>query len=687
MADCDLGGTHGAACADSLHAVRLPTTKVWRAFPELDRFSDEQCARFAKAARRGAGRVWRWCSVGAVLAICWAAAALFMLWASARGPTVWDRFERRSGSVGLGVLLLFVSALVVFVLATAPAVLLRDRLLRRRILRIVRLRGRCFACKYNLLGLPVGAGLLVTCPECGETTTVDPALGELAQDDAGQARFQPRPDQFPEYRAFFTPARVRAIGRWSLRIGVFLFMLVGGLLIYHEFRIRADARRAAADRAGPDGLPAFVQRIADKAAGEKVNGWAVMMEAFEELKEVEKTVMARHAGLGADAAPDLSAITYAYVPSREEDRARLARKRALGLEALAEARRTGLCERLDRVRSVAYAARPMDPTSGPTAVAWDSPDTQRVRLLVYLCTARMKTAATAGERPEFERSLETALAMARLVRQQPFFMDKLKGDSWAAVGMGEARSAIMTHPTAELLDAVEHAYQRQPANDDPTDRYAGERLAVLDAVRYIYSDPSNVRWGWWSARWPMRSMLGGGPLSHARVPYYSTTVDQLEEAVAQITKRLATAGPSDFSPGIKRATTGNLFVDTFYGYALGSGRAGQNNIDFDRASFPVFIAIERYRLAHGSPPPSLAVLVPTLLAAIPNDPYSTLPLGYMLIDPATDEHGRCYLLFGAGFDGVQDLPTAANRDATIAKWPGQTAVGSHKDVVFNTPDY
>ena len=41
------------------------------------------------------------------------------------------------------------------------------------------------------------------------------------------------------------------------------------------------------------------------------------------------------------------------------------------------------------------------------------------------------------------------------------------------------------------------------------------------------------------------------------------------------------------------------------------------------------VAIERYRLAHSNrPPPSLQALVPSLLEAVPADPYDGRPLHY-----------------------------------------------------------
>jgi hypothetical protein len=62
-------------------------------------------------------------------------------------------------------------------------------------------------------------------------------------------------------------------------------------------------------------------------------------------------------------------------------------------------------------------------------------------------------------------------------------------------------------------------------------------------------------------------------------------------------------------------------------------------------------AIERYRLATGQPPASLADLVPTFLPAISVDPLTDAPLGYRI------ENGRWTLWSGTdpADDDVDDL--------------------------------
>jgi methionyl-tRNA synthetase len=55
--------------------MRILTRTIWRAFPELDRFSDEQCERFVKAANaRKVPKTITWCVV-ALVGVLVAAAA------------------------------------------------------------------------------------------------------------------------------------------------------------------------------------------------------------------------------------------------------------------------------------------------------------------------------------------------------------------------------------------------------------------------------------------------------------------------------------------------------------------------------------------------------------------------------------------------------------------------------------
>lgn len=158
--------------------MRLPASKVYRAFAELDPFTDAQCRGFVHAANRGTIRqtigVLLLVAVGVVVFVV--SAVIFMLLAdlafslNSRQPTLIPLTIFTVGSVG----------------TTSLAVLgLRDVLLRRRIRRVFRRRA---SCGYTLVGLPV-SGQGVQCPECGMARVAEAA--EIQTDGAGLQRFLP----------------------------------------------------------------------------------------------------------------------------------------------------------------------------------------------------------------------------------------------------------------------------------------------------------------------------------------------------------------------------------------------------------------------------------------------------------------------------------------------------------------
>lgn len=659
--------------------MRLPLSKVWRAFPELDRFSDEQCQRFVRAARRGAGRPIRVVATAAALLAGWAGGLAFIVWMTAGRKPI---FRAWDSPTTLGTLALCGVMILVFLVAAAPAILVRDRLLRRRVMRIITLRGRCMMCKYSLLGLPVGANLLVVCPECGAPTPVDPALGELVSDEAGQARFQPRPEQFPEYRAFFTPERVRTITRWSLRVFVAVFILTGGALVYHELRIRADARQAAADRAGPDGIEVFVAALAKQAEGEKVNGWTVMVEAYSEARAAEGNVLKRLAGNDPGASADPTMV-FEDIQRISVDRQQAAeRDRRLGMALVEQARTTGLFDRLDRAASAGLAVRPLVHDPELPAARMAVPELGYVRYLARLNAARLHVACNAQDAADAERALATGLMLGRLTGQQPLLIDKLVGQAVESLALDVARKCVLRQPGEATLAGLQRALDAQPPPDDRRDLLRGEEVFLRDTIRWYYTDPSRVRWGWFSAKLPLTLMLGQTALP-GRVPYYEATVNDLSAACSQATVALLAPPPVSAAPLPRAGVWGNALVENLGSVNQLSLRQNLDTHDFQRSGLVALIAVERYRAAHGVPPPSLAALVPTYLATVPVDPFSGLPLGYMVIKPAAEDT-RTYLLFGTGLDGKYDLPTAANRGAAMTAHPLACSPAAGRDAVVNT---
>jgi hypothetical protein len=155
--------------------MRLPSRRVYRAFPELDRFDDAACQRFAREAMRMSRGAWAGWIVGTGAVAIGAGIGVFV-----GGVLLVRPFIRASRLAPGDWTMLLALAVIVLAISTALLVPLavRDWLLRRRIRRHI-WSWRC-RCGYLLLGLVPRDGAL-TCPECGEAT----ALADRGTDEAG----------------------------------------------------------------------------------------------------------------------------------------------------------------------------------------------------------------------------------------------------------------------------------------------------------------------------------------------------------------------------------------------------------------------------------------------------------------------------------------------------------------------
>lgn len=156
----------------------MPTSKLYRAFKELDHLSDEQCERLIRRVRTQKGiSLKTGClsvlAVGLAVVGFFLAFALFMEFGQD-----WVE-ETESGQAVF-------SMVVVIGFIGVPAftgLMTRDHFLRRNLLIALNNyieRVRCLECQYILLGLPAELGR-VTCSECGHTMTLE-SLGATEQD-------------------------------------------------------------------------------------------------------------------------------------------------------------------------------------------------------------------------------------------------------------------------------------------------------------------------------------------------------------------------------------------------------------------------------------------------------------------------------------------------------------------------
>ena len=163
------------ACTDAVvssPSVRVPSSKVYRAFPELDRFSDAQCRGFVSLVQRR----HPWQMVGAaalcVVSVLLTVAALFPI-------AIGVVSSGRRGLDGVPLPLVTLALGLPFVVSGVVGFAVRDACLRF----LIRRRNtamKCTDCGYGLLGLPAtreGEAVTVRCPECGYANDMTSRIG------------------------------------------------------------------------------------------------------------------------------------------------------------------------------------------------------------------------------------------------------------------------------------------------------------------------------------------------------------------------------------------------------------------------------------------------------------------------------------------------------------------------------
>ncbi len=162
--------------------MRLISRRIYRAFAELDPYSDEQCIRFVDSARRGP--LITALHTTAILAVtlpllCLALAGTVYLFETL-SRIIWLRRPFAFEAAWI------LSTALMFAFACGAGLVVRDMLLRRRLRYVLRSRGTCPACQYSLVGLEVSPRSTVACPECGVEVEVDASLAELTREGDGK---------------------------------------------------------------------------------------------------------------------------------------------------------------------------------------------------------------------------------------------------------------------------------------------------------------------------------------------------------------------------------------------------------------------------------------------------------------------------------------------------------------------
>ena len=154
--------------------MRILTKRLYRAFPELDRFSDIQCGLLMRRVHLDVAA--RFIVRAAPLLASGVALLLVVVLLVVTEILVPAQKLFRDADILFGLL-------ASLGLAALAGLLARDLLLRRFLIKAIRLRidrVRCLSCRYILIGQRPD-GDAVSCPECGTTNYLH-ALGITAAD-------------------------------------------------------------------------------------------------------------------------------------------------------------------------------------------------------------------------------------------------------------------------------------------------------------------------------------------------------------------------------------------------------------------------------------------------------------------------------------------------------------------------
>jgi hypothetical protein len=637
--------------------MRLNRTKIYRAFPELDRFDDARCERFVQAVRGGTGR-----RLTALAKCILVSIVILVVPPIALGLIVgWIESALALGS-DLAYPTFVGTSLIAMIAAPTIGLLTRDALIRRRVRFILRTRCTCLTCQDSLLGLPIEPDLMVTCPRCQSASRVDAAIGELSPATDGASRSSSDPDT--RHRPWI-PERVKQKVR-SLVWTAFSSMAIATALGwgFYEVFLWRQAQQAIALKPGAAGLLTYAQTLQPTTAGEEEqDGWNVYLIARRKQGNVDAILGQSIPPKVNDesVSPDFSEI-YAPTPANELSEASRLFKQA----SISEAERylktyddQGLWKAYDPMAETRRCIMPLNLPSNMPAFAIQLSELVEARKLMMVLAARMTTAARRGDGQEVATAYRTLLSLARMTQMQPLGFQYLVGVSIECTAFERVCSLMRTHPgtfTLETLDSLINAGIEQEWTPPPNHPWEGDRLCNIDTAAWVFSSPSRVRFGKFSPALRRSSEIFSPADANQPVQGDLGTLDSVvaefnERAMAQTHRASMTY--ADRRKTHESTKTSNLLVKLL-ATSCDPLLEARDTRQLLRNGTAALLLIERFRRVNGRVPNSLEEARGNDTRASLTDPFSGEPLLYRLVDSQADKLQRSYLLYGVGSDMRDD---------------------------------
>ncbi len=636
--------------------MRLPGTKIWRAFPELDRFSDQQGKAFIKAATSAFWPVH-------VLRGCLYLVLSCIMLAGVIASAALSEWLMDGSHIPYTVRSIITVSFAVCVALPAFSVVLlfRDLLLRRRIRKVIQSQGVCQHCGYILLGMRVPSDLKLTCPECGDVTTVNPALDTLAPDPAsGEARFQGRHDPIlPSY--FWTRERKRLFNALALIVLLGPPIGFGVWWLYREIDLRMQASRAKELLATTADFRAYYRRVITSRdpqalTGESVYTFAEKMNGLIQVAELV-AILEPPDQPGLE---DVERILDLYLISNPEDVPNMypagtelqqqlsVRDAKRMIELLDQSAGNALAEHFVGIRGRSNAfdyltdERFSEMFRGSRALS--SSNLGLLRELGRLADAQMRLAADRHDRESFRVWLTFGLRNAELCHEQCSLISSLVGSRSSNMVMKQLRRAVSSGLPEPWLDDIANVLRQHTQREvSLKDIMEGERVRSHEMLCVFWSDPRNPK-DFQSLKTLFGSMTADGRCG--RLMENIAEIDEYHRWLESVTNDHGFQRPyAPYTASGKNLLFVNMHTSSF--------ERCINTIEyqsFDERVVELAVAVELYRARNGVLPESLQQLVPTFINEIPQDPVNFRPISYAKAIAEVSPRGFVLYLWGDSQD-------------------------------------
>jgi hypothetical protein len=614
--------------------MRLIRRKIYRAFPELDRFDDDQCRRFVHAANSSwLRRIGRWAAVGLTTTV--------MVVGGLIGAVVlaeWlDNKMVSAGTIGFigwGVLLVLGSGLGLF-----AGLVLRDRILRLRVRQLIRRCGSCPTCHYSLLGMRVGADHVIVCPECATKVIADPAMGELTTDETGAAVYKPEVVRIDALAKAARRKRHRRFIKWAaVSAAAAVLLLVAGVGTWWMM-LTSQAARARAERDTIERVRALQVKMLPE---ESMDGEA----EFERYRAMIAPAAAMtHLPLGPEEQPQV-ALAFDASTLREDADATAYDKRggsgmfaacrAYTIRGLEQARKDGISEKLRGLMELRRPMRTMAPPPSEPFVMVTAMDLGEARGMARLNLARMIDAKHHGDRQEYVEAAEETLTAAGIAERQGLLIDRLVGTAMRSLVYRQWTEDAGKFADEKWLEDVLGVMDRRGGRPPLSASFEMERVGGLDTLQWFFGDPAKVAKSQFGYANPALFSGGWGPMSGA-VGTYDANKAAWNTMYSAYTAAAAVSDPNK-RPPIPTAPTGLAMIATLTP-ALGKMFQSDDQLRYEQRRCIVTLGAELYRKRMGKPPESADDV-----AGLLKDPEG-------VIDPASGKPFRFIVKDASGKDG------------------------------------